>query len=151
MILLQVRDRATVVSSLFGSVSKDNRDRDQNVVQTLRDKQNLHKILTQKAELAVRGEKLAQQRLYEGDADVEVKHWEKRNSDIAGNGINQAFEPPRPQPQQANQWADQAQGDKISLYGDLEMRNRLFRENQAKDCQEIEELRRTCCGEIDRA
>ena len=40
---------------------------------------------------------------------------------------------------------------KISLYGELEMRNRLFRENQAKDCQEIEELRRTCCEEADRA
>ena len=31
------------------------------------------------------------------------------------------------------------------------MRNRLFRENQAKDCQEIEELRRICCEETDRA
>ena len=87
MILLQVRDRATVVSSLFGSVSKDNRDRDQNVVQTLRDRQHLHKILERKAELAVRGEKLAQQRLFETEADVEVKHWEKRISDIAQSGI----------------------------------------------------------------
>ena len=32
--------RETVVSSLFGSVSKGKRDRDQNVVQTLRDRQN---------------------------------------------------------------------------------------------------------------
>ena len=31
------------------------------------------------------------------------------------------------------------------------MRNRLFREHQAKDFQEIEELRRTCCEEADRA
>ena len=31
------------------------------------------------------------------------------------------------------------------------MRNGLFRENQAKDCQEIEELRRICCEERDRA
>ena len=38
-------DRETVVSSLFESVSKEKRDRDQNVVQTSRDKQNLHKIL----------------------------------------------------------------------------------------------------------
>ena len=45
-------DRETVVSS----VSKVKRDRDQNVVQTLRDRQNLHKILERKAELAVRGE-----------------------------------------------------------------------------------------------
>ena len=52
-------DRETVVSSLFVSVSKEKRDRDQNVVQTLRDRQNLHKILERKAEVAVRGEKLA--------------------------------------------------------------------------------------------
>ena len=54
-------DRETVVSSLFGSVSKGKEgDRDQNVVQTLRDMQNLHKILERKAELTVRGERLAQ-------------------------------------------------------------------------------------------
>ena len=102
-------DRETVVSSLFGSVSKGKRDRDQNVVQTLRDRENLHTILERKAELAVRGEKLAQQRLYEAEADVEVKHWEKTNSDIALYEINQEFESQRLQPQQANQWADQAQ------------------------------------------
>ena len=32
-------DRETVVSSLFESVSKEKRDRDQNVVQTLKDRQ----------------------------------------------------------------------------------------------------------------
>ena len=31
------------------------------------------------------------------------------------------------------------------------MRNRLFQENHARDCQEIEELRRICCEEADRA
>ena len=31
------------------------------------------------------------------------------------------------------------------------MRKRLFREHQAKDCQEIKELRRICCEESDRA
>ena len=41
-------NRATVVSSFFGSVSKGKRDRDQNVVQTLRDRQHLQKILERK-------------------------------------------------------------------------------------------------------
>ena len=31
------------------------------------------------------------------------------------------------------------------------MRSRLYRENQATDCQEIEVLRRICCEEKDRA
>ena len=127
------------------------RDRDQNVVQTLKDKESLHKILEVKAELAVKGENLAQQRLYEAETDVEVKHWEKRNSDIALFEINQEFESQRLQLHQANQWADQAQRDKISLCGEMEMRNGLFRENQRKACQEIEELRRLCCEETDLA
>ena len=52
-------------------------------LQTLKDRENLHTFIERKAELAARGEKLAQQRLLEAEADVEVKHWEKRNSDIA--------------------------------------------------------------------
>ena len=41
---------------------------------------------------------------------------------------------------------------KITLYGELEMRNRLFfRENQETDCQVNEALRRICCEETDRA
>ena len=113
-------DRETVVSSLFGSVSKEKRDRDQNVVRTLTDRQNLHKILELKVQLAGRGEQLAQHRLYEVEADVEVKNWEKRNSDISLYVINQEFESQRFQQQQANQWADQAQREKISLYGQME-------------------------------
>ena len=85
-------DRGTFVSSLFGSVSKRKRDRDQNVVQTFRDRQNLHTILERQAELALRGEKLAQQRLCEAETDVEVKQCEKRKSDIALFEINQEFE-----------------------------------------------------------
>ena len=85
------------------------------------------------------------------EADVEVKHSEKRNSDIALYKVNLEFESQRLQLQQANQWADQAQRDKMSLHGELEMRSRLFREHQANDCQEIEELMRTCCEEADRA
>ena len=121
--------RTWVVKQLFQvfSVSKEKRDRDQIVARTLRERQNLQKILKRKAELAVRGGKLAQQRLYEAEADVEVKHWENRNSDIGLYEINQEFESQRLQVQQASQWADQAQRVKTSLYGELEMGNGLFR------------------------
>ena len=50
-----------------------------------------------------------------------------------------------------NRRTDQAQRDRMSLYGEVELRNRLFRENQAKHCQEIEKLRRICCEETDQA
>ena len=47
-------------------------------MQSLRDSQNLtKKMLERKAGLAVRGEKLAQQRFFEAVSDVEVKHQEK--------------------------------------------------------------------------
>ena len=41
--------------------------------------------------------------------------------------------------------------DKTSMYEEVEMKNRLFRENKAKDCHEIADLRRICCEEADRA
>ena len=82
---------------------------------------------------------------------VEARFWEKRNSDFSFEEINQEFESQRFQPHQASRWADQAQRDKISLYGEMEVRNWLFKEDQARDCQEIEELRRICCEEKDRA
>ena len=41
--------------------------------------------------------------------------------------------------------------EKISLRGELEMRNTLFQESRAKDFKEIEELRRICCEESNRA
>ena len=80
---------------------------------------------------------MAQQRLFAAEADVEVKHWEETNSDIPLYETHRELESQRLQVQQANQWA---QREKISLCGELDMRNSLFRENRAKDCHEIEEL-----------
>ena len=82
---------------------------------------------------------------------MDVTHWEKRHSEIALYEVNQEYESQRFQLQQANRWADHAQRDTPSLCRELEVRNRLFQESQAKDCQEIQELRRMCCEETDRA
>ena len=101
-------------------MSREKRGRDLNVVQTLKDRQNLHKFVVRKAEQAVRGEKSAQKRFSEAEGDMKIRNWEQRNSDTA------LYET-------ANEWADQAQREKIKLLGDLEMRNRLFRENHEKD------------------
>ena len=80
-----------------------------------------------------------------------VRNWEKRNSDIAFHEINQEFESQRLQRHQASRWADLAPRDKISLCGELELRNRLFQEDHARGFPDIEELRRSCCEETDRA
>ena len=90
-------------------------------------------------------------KIIRGEADVEVKHWDKRNSHKALHEANQEFESQRFQPHQGSRWADHAQRDKISLYGELELRNRLYQEDHARDCQEIEELPRICFEETDRA
>ena len=74
-----------------------------------------------------------------------------RNSDFAYQEISQEFASQGFQLHQASRWADQAQRDKLSLYGESELRNRLFQNNHARDCQEIEELRSICCLEADRA
>ena len=69
------------------------------------------------------------------------------NLDHAFRETNQEFESQRFHLHQASQQADQAQRQKISLYGGLELRNRLFQENHGKVNQEIEE--RICCEEIE--
>ena len=109
--LVRIWKEKRFFSTLFRSESKGKRDRDQNVVQSLEDREHLHKILERKVDLAVRGERIAQQRLYEAEAEVEARYWEKRNSDIAFHEINQEFESHRFQLQQASRWADQAQRD----------------------------------------
>ena len=75
-------ERESVDSTVFRSPSKEKRDRDQNVVHSSRDS-NLQKILGRKVDSAVRGEIMAQQRLYEAEAEVEARTWAKRNCDVA--------------------------------------------------------------------
>ena len=87
-----ISDRESVATTIFSSQSKGKRDRDTNVVHSLKDRDNLHKILERKVDSAVRGEMMAQRKLYEAEAEVEARNCEKRNSDIAFHVINQEFE-----------------------------------------------------------
>ena len=47
--------------------------------------------------------------MYQAEAEVEARSWEKRNSDFAIQEINEEFESQRFQLHQASPWADQAQ------------------------------------------
>ena len=82
---------------------------------------------------------------------MDIRTWEQRHDDIALCEINQEFESQRLEFYQANRWADQAPRERYDSFGESDMRNRIFQENRARDCQEIEELRRICCEETDRA
>ena len=151
MALVQIWTENLLFQLFSDSQKRRERGRDQNVVHSLRDRENLHKIFERKVDLAVRGERMVQQKFHEAEAEVEARNWEKRNSDTAFEKINQEFESQRFQLHQASRWADQAQRDKTSLYGELELRTRLFQEDYARYCQESEELMRNCCAETDRA
>ena len=85
--------------------------------------------------MAVRGERerVAQQIL--NQAEVEARTWETHSQDFAFREIYQEFESQRFQLHQASRWADQAQRHKISSYVELELRNGLFQEDHAMDCQ----------------
>ena len=141
--------RESVATTLFSSQSKGKKDRDTLCIRW--EREHLQNIFQRKGDLAVRGEREAQQILYQAEAEAEARNWERRNSDFAFREINQEFESQRFQLHQASPWADQAQRDKINMYGDLELRKRPFQEDHARDCQEFEELRRICCEEIDQA
>ena len=74
----------------------------------------------------------------------------RKGSEMALYATDRELESQRLELHQANQCADQPQRENINLCGELEMRNRLFEESRART-QEIEELRRTCCEEPNRA
>ena len=78
--------------------------------------QILDVYLEQKAELAVQGECSAQRRLSEAEADMEVRRWEMRSSDMALDETIRELESQRRELNQANRWADQAQRERISLH-----------------------------------
>ena len=133
-------DRECVVSTVFSSQFKGRKIEIKTSCirwQT----ENLQTILDPKVDSAVRGERMAQPKLYEADAEVEAGNWHRFSWDQSRIWISTI----------SATWADQSQCDKISLYGELELRNRLFQDNHARDCKEIEELRRIDCEETDRA
>ena len=76
---------------------------------TLRDRDDLQKILERKIDLVIQGEKEDQQKLYLAEAEMEAKSWEKRNMDQSFQDINQELESQRFRLNQASQWAGQAQ------------------------------------------
>ena len=114
------------------------RDRGESIGQSMRDRENLHKILERKAESSIQGENEAQKNYQRLKADVEIRRWEQRSSEIALHESYRELETQRLQLLQANIW-DNAQSERISLCGELEMRNKLFQESRARQAK-LDEL-----------
>ena len=58
------------------------RDRDLNSVRISSERRSLHNYLERKAESAVQGENVAQKRSSEAEADMEIKSWEQKSSEM---------------------------------------------------------------------
>ena len=78
-------------------------------VKTSTERQHLHKFLERQVELAGRGENAAQKRISEAETDMEMKDWEKRNSEFALYESQRELESQRLRLRQVSQWADQTQ------------------------------------------
>ena len=100
-----VRGGASNVS-VEGTLSRGKRDRYLESVKTLSERRNLHVYTEQKAEVAVRGDCAAKPRYSEAEADMDIRNWEQRNSDMALYETNRELESQRLEPYQANQWAE---------------------------------------------
>ena len=118
------------LSSVEGTLSRGKRDQDLEGLQTLSERRNLHVYLEQKAEWAVQGECQAQKKTIWGwSTNLTKRNWEQRCSDTALYETDRELASQRLELCEANQWADQAQREKINLCGGLEMRNRRFQES----------------------
>ena len=131
---------------------KGKRDRDESVSQILRDRANLHRILERTAESATRGENEAQRKLSEMEAEVEIRRWEERSSEVASSWI--LFENSN---LKDSSFIKRIYGRTLLTEKELvcvengKWGNTLFQESRTKDCREFEELRTRCYEETDKA
>ena len=111
------------------------------------DERDLREHLERRAQQAIFGEHSVQRKVYSTEYNMEIQKMERRNSEYALIESQRELGSQRLQLSEANQWADQAQRERIHLCSELEMKNRLHRECYARSCQEIEELKRRCYQE----
>ena len=116
-------------------------------MQTLRERRNLHVYLEQKAELAVQGECAAQRRLSEAESRHGHEKWRTKKF---GYCLYENQSRTRISKNGAVSGESMGRSDskrKDYFCGELDMRNRLFQEFRARNCHDIQELRRICCEE----
>ena len=110
------------ISSVEGTLSRGRRDRDLESAQTLSERRNLHVTGSRKLNWLFK-ENTQLRKMSEAEADMDKRNWEQRNSYIYLCETNGELKSQRLELYQANQWAAQAQREKIDVCGELEMRN----------------------------
>ena len=116
----------------------------------LSEQRNVHDFFEKKADHAFQGELAAQTRLSEAQSELDRREWTMCNADVALCETGMQLQSQRMELHQANHLTDQTRREKIWLFEELEMRNKVFQEDRARNCQEIGDLRRICCAEAER-
>ena len=133
--------------SVVKSMSKENRRNSiwSHSLQTHRDfnsdERDLGEHFERRAQQAMLGENSVPRRLFLKEYKIEIQNSEPRNSEHAMFESQRELESHRRQLLKGNQWADQAQRERIHLCGESEMKDHLHQESYARSCREIEELK----------
>ena len=130
-----------------GSVQGSQQERET----VLSEQRDLHNFLERKADQAFQGECAAQTKLSQAQSELDRRERKMQNADRALYDTGKQLQSQRMELYHANQLTDRTQRVKSWLCDGLEMINKAFQEDRARRCQVIEELRRNCCTEAERA
>ena len=139
------------VATLFSSLPRGKRDRELNFVHALRDRDTLEKILERNVDLAIQGEKRGSAKIvscWSGDWGEE--HGKEKSRSFFSRDQSRVWISAISLESRGLVGKSGSEREKMRLYGELELRNRLFQKYHARDCREIEELKGKCCEQIER-
>ena len=97
---------------------------------------DLREHLERRAQQAITGENPIQRTPYLIEHKTETQNSERRNSEYALFESQRELESQRRQLLKANQWADQAQRERVHLCSRLGMKDHLHEESYARSCRE---------------
>ena len=89
--------------------------------------------LKKKADHAFQGEFAAQARIFEAQSELDRREWRIRDADITLYETGMQLQSQRLELYRANQLTDQTRREKSWLCEELEMRNRTFQEDRARN------------------
>ena len=117
----------------------------------LPDQNTFMNSLTRKLIKLLKEKFATQTRLSEAHSELDRREQEKRNADMALFEPGMQLQSKRLELYQENQLTDQTQREKSWPSEEKVMRNIVFQEDRARNWQDVEDLRKFCCAEAERA
>ena len=97
---------------------------------------DLREHLQRRPRQSILGENSIQRKVYLNEYKMKIQNSERRNSEYASFESQRELESQRRQKLKANQWADQAQRERVHLCSRLGMKDHLHEESYARSCRE---------------